>query len=174
MLRKFIIQDLVGVAILLVGCLIGGVVVNAMRPAPLPWSYTSPEARLNQNVEELKPSATVSVALGEDVELEEMQKIGLNHAALILDARPEIFYRLGHIPSALNLPHDDFEKRYQALQSTLQSHRNQLIVVYCSGLRCPDSQLVAVALQQLGYPHIRIFRGGWNDWESASLPEEKE
>ncbi len=174
MLRKFIIQDLIGVGVLLAGCLIGGLVLNATRSAPLPLIYTSPETRLNQTVEELRPLATASLALGEDVELEEMQKISSNHGALILDARPEIFYRLGHIPSAVNLPHDDFEKSYQALQSNLQSHRNQLIVVYCSGLRCPDSQLVAAALQKLGYPHLRIFRGGWNDWQSANLPEEKE
>ena len=173
-LRKFITENLIGVWILLTGCLIGGLVVNEIRSAPLPLVYSSPEARLNQTVEELRPSATVSVALDGDVDRDEMQRISLNHGALILDARPEIFYRLGHIPSAVSLPRDDFDKHYQALQSTLQSHRNQPFVVYCSNFHCPDSQIVAATLQKLGYQHVRLFRGGWDDWEAVNLPEEKE
>jgi len=74
----------------------------------------------------------------------------------------------------MSLPRDDFDRRYQALQAILQSHRNESIIVYCSGTRCPDSQIVAAELQKLGYPHVRIFRGGINDWEGANLPEEKE
>lgn len=159
MLRQYIIQDSIGALLLLTGCLLAGLVINEMRSAPLPLVYSA---------------TTVSFALNRDVDRDEMQKLSLNHGALILDARPESFYRLGHIPSALNLPRDDFDKQYQALQSILQSHRNQLLIIYCSNLRCPDSQVVAAALQKLGYPHIRLFRGGWNDWESANLPEEKE
>jgi len=172
--RKFIMQDFVGLWLLLTGCLISGLVINEMRSTPLSLTYSSPASRLNQTVEQLGPSATVPVALDGDVERDEMQKLSLNHVALILDARPEVFYRLGHIPSALSLPRDDFEKQYQALQSTLQSHRDKPLVVYCSSTDCHDSQMVADALQKLGYAHVRLFRGGWSDWENASLPEEKE
>lgn len=174
MFKKLIVHDFIGVWLLLTGCLIGGLVINEMRPMPLSLVYSSPESRLNQTVEQLGSTAAVPVALDGDVDRDEMQKISSNHVALILDARPEIFYRFGHIPSALSLPRDDFEKQYQVLQSTLQSHRAEPMVVYCSGSDCHDSQMVADALQKLGYPHVRLFRGGWNDWENASLPEEKE
>lgn len=172
--KKIIVQDFIGVWLLLTGCLISSLVINEMRPTPLSLVYSSPESRLNQTVAQLGSSSTALVASDEDIDRDEMQKISLNHAALIFDARPEIFYRLGHIPSALSLPRDDFEKHYQILQWTLQSHRNKPLVVYCSSSDCHDSQTVADALLKLGYLHIRLFRGGWSDWENANLPEEKE
>jgi rhodanese-related sulfurtransferase len=174
MSQKLVVQDLIGVWLLLTGCFIGALVVNEMRPTPLSLVYLSPKSRLNQIVQQLGSPETASVGLDGDVSRNEMQRLILNHGALILDARPEIFYQLSHIPSALSLPRDDFEKQYLALQSTLQSHHGVPLVVYCSGSDCHDSQLVADALQKLGYPHVRLFRGGWGDWEAAGLPEEKE
>ena len=151
-----------GVFLLLIGSLIGGLIVNEMRASPLPFVYSPPMS-----------SITASAVLDGDLDLDEMQKISPHPGILILDARPNSLYRSGHIPSAMSLPADDFDKQYQALQSTLQSHRNELCIVYCSGVRCKDSQIVATTLQKLGYQHVRIFRGGWNDWQSANLPEEK-
>ena len=174
MSQRLITKDFIGMWLLLTGCLIGGLVLNEMRSTPLSLIYSSPESRLNQTVEQLGPTATAPIALDGHVERDEMQTISTNHEALILDARPEIFYRLGHIPSALSLPRDDFEKQYQILRSTLQSHRDKPLVVYCSDTDCHDSQMVADALQKLGYPHVRLFRGGWSDWQNASLPEERE
>jgi rhodanese-related sulfurtransferase len=174
MYKKTIIQDFIGVWLLLTGCLIAGIVINEMSLTPLPLVYSSPATRLNRSVEQLGATATMPIALEGVVETDEMQKISSNHTALILDARPEIFYKLGHIPSALSLPRDDFEKQYQELQSILLSHRDKPLVVYCSSSDCRDSQMVADALQKLGYSHVRLFRGGWTDWYNAGLPEEKE
>jgi rhodanese-related sulfurtransferase len=174
MSKKLILQDFLGVWILLTSALIAGLVVNEMRSTPLSLVYSSPESRLIQTVDELAPSTPVPVPLDGDIDRDEMLKISSSKAALILDARPEIFYRLGHIPSALSLPRDDFEKQYQVLKSSLQAHRNAPLVVYCSSGECHDSQMVADVLQKLGYPHIRLFRGGWSDWENGNLPEEKE
>lgn len=135
--------------------------------------YSSPASRLNQTVAHLETSAPTPLALDGDISRDEVQKATLNHEALILDARPEIFYRLGHIPTALSLPRDDFEKQYPTIRKTLQLHGARLLIVYCSGNDCQDSQMVADALSKLGYMHIRVFQGGWSDWETASLPEEK-
>lgn len=164
---------MVSVWVLLTGCLMAGIVLNEMRPVPMPLVYSSPASRLNQTVVQLQTSAPAAPILDGDISREEVQKATLDHATLILDARPEIFYRLGHIPSALSLPRDDFAKQYPAMKETLQSHQKQPFIVYCSESDCQDSQMVADALLKLGYQHIRVFRGGWSDWESASLPEEK-
>jgi len=174
MFKIIFLHDVIGLWLVLTACLIGGLVLNEMRPSPLPLVYSSPQSRLYRSVEHLSAAENIALALDGDVTRDEIQKLSANRAALILDARPEIFYRLGHVPSALSLPRDDFEKQYQALQSTLQSHRDKPLVVYCSGSDCHDSQMVADALQKLGYVHVRLFRGGWSDWENANLPEEKE
>ena len=174
MFKNSIFQEMIGLWLLLTGCLMGGLIFNEMRPTPLPLVYSSPQSRLDRSVEQLNSAVNSPVALDGDVATEEMRKISANRAALILDARPEVFYRLGHIPSALSLSRDDFQKQYQALLGALQSHRGDPLVVYCSGSDCHDSQIVADALEKLGFAHVRLFRGGWSDWESANLPEEKE
>jgi rhodanese-related sulfurtransferase len=174
MQKKTLLQELIGAWLLLTGCLIGGLVFNEIRTAPLSLVYASPEERLKRSVEQMGSISNAPIALEGDVGRDEMQNICVNRVALILDARPEIFYRLGHIPSALSLPRDNFEKRYQSLLSTLQSHRDKPLVVYCSDNGCHDSQMVADALQKLGYLHVRLFRGGWSEWDTAGLPEEKE
>ena len=174
MLKKAILHDLVGLWLLLTACLIAGLALNEMRSTPLALVYTSPQSRLNQSVEKLGASSDATSGQKGDVDTAEMMSLSSTRSVLILDARPEIFYRLGHIPSALSLPRDDFEKEYQALQTTLQAHRDKPVVVYCSDNGCHDSQMVADALQKLGFANVRLFRGGWSDWESSNLPEEKE
>jgi rhodanese-related sulfurtransferase len=174
MIKKLIIKDAVGAWLLLTGCLFAGVVINEMRPVPLPLIYSSPEARLNQAVANLSPAPAPSSVPEGNVGLDEMRRICSEHAALILDARPGIFYQLGHIPSAVSLPRDDFEAQYQAKQALLEADRKKDLIVYCSGSDCHDSQMVADALRSLGYAHVRVFRGGWGEWDSANLPEEKE
>lgn len=174
MLGKYVLQDIIGACLLLTGCLIGGLAVNELRCVPLAWVYSPSEGHLSQNTRGLNPSTPVSFAADEGIDRDEMQKLSLNHGALVVDARPEKQYELGHIPSAVSLPRNDFDKHYQALQSILQSHRDQPVIVYCGNFRCPDSQIVAVELQKLGYQHVRLFRAGWDDWQMAGLPEEKQ
>ena len=174
MRKRIIFQDLIGVWLLLTVCLFAGLVTNELRSNSLPLVYSPPEARLLQTVESMSPTPSGSLSQARDVELDEMRRVSLDREALILDARPEVFYQLGHIPSALSLPRDDFEKQYQALQPALQAHRDKVLVVYCSSNDCRDSEMVVSALEKLGYSRVRLFRGGWSDWQSASLPEEKE
>jgi rhodanese-related sulfurtransferase len=171
---KQILKDAMGVWLLLTGCVATGIILNEMREKPLPLIYAPPEVQVNQAVETPGNGIMLPIRKQGDVSLEEMREISAGRAAIILDARPDIFYQVGHIPSALSLPRDDFENGYRALASLLQRHREQVLVVYCAGEDCPDSQTVGEALQHLGYPHVRLFRGGWGDWESDNLPVEKE
>ena len=173
MWKKLILKDAMGVWMLLTGCLATGVILNEMRPQPFPLVYSPPASRLDQAVEKLGEGRPRPLPKEGDVSLEEMQKIIDGRAALVLDARPEIFYRVGHIPSAFSLPRDDFENGYRVLARALEAHRDQVLVVYCSGSDCHDSQMVGDALRRLGYAHVRLFRGGWAEWEVENLTEEK-
>jgi rhodanese-related sulfurtransferase len=173
MWKKLMLKDAMGVWTLLIGCLAAGVILNEIRPQPLPLLYSPPAARLDQAVERLGEGKPFPLSKAGDVSLDEMQKIISAQAALVLDARPEVFYRVGHIPSAFSLPRDDFENGYGSLSHVLEPNRQQVLVVYCSGTDCHDSQAVGDALRRLGYAHVRVFRGGWAEWEVENLPEEK-
>jgi 3-mercaptopyruvate sulfurtransferase SseA len=174
MWRRLILKDAIGIWTLVTACVIGGVLLNEGRAKPLTLIYSTPQARLDQSVTVLGKDLNSSVHGEEVVTLGEMQTISTGRTAVVLDARPEIFYRLGHIPTALSLPRDDFENRYRTLASLLGAHRDQQLIVYCSGIDCQDSQLVGDALERLGYSHVRLFRGGWSEWEGANLAEEKQ
>jgi len=163
--------DLKGL-IVVAGCVILGISVNALRQNGLPLVYLSPQARIDTAVKEMGASTKSVADLTNAVNLEEMEEISSQRSALILDARPEIFYRLGHIPSARSLPRDDFKNHYVILQKLLDEHRDKTVIVYCASDNCRDSQMVANALIALNYRHVSIFKGGWNAWQAAHLPQE--
>lgn len=170
MWRRDFLRDLLMISLLLTGCVALGLIVNQYRKFSLPLVYSSPEARLNSAVTSIDAKSSSDASLGADVDKKEMRRISTDNSALILDARSKTFFELGHIPSALSLPRDDFEKSYQNLQKTLSSYWSKPIVVYCSDSGCHDSQLVGEALHKLGYQDVRLFRGGWDEWIGANLP----
>jgi rhodanese-related sulfurtransferase len=44
------------------------------------------------------------------------------------------------------------------------------IVVYCASATCQNSDIAARKLQSLGYPNVRVFRGGKAAWRDAGHP----
>ena len=119
------------------------------------------------------PQATKTSDVPEYMGLEEFRVLVESKGALILDARPEIFHRLGHVPGALSLPREDFEASFALHRNHLEADKGALVVIYCSGSSCEDSGLVRKALHRLGFTQISVFKGGWSAWTSAGLPEER-
>jgi rhodanese-related sulfurtransferase len=91
----------------------------------------------------------------------------LDAGALFLDARPEDFYRMAHIPGALPLPEDDFDGAFARLEPRLRSRFD--IVVYCSGYGCEASHIVAGKLKERGI-QAAILHEGWPAWTDAGYP----
>jgi rhodanese-related sulfurtransferase len=94
-------------------------------------------------------------------------KARLEKGALFLDARPVDFYKMGHIPGALPLPEDDFDRSFAALEDTLR--RRFDIVVYCSGYGCEASHIVARELRKHGI-EAAVLHEGWPAWTDAGYP----
>ena len=65
---------------------------------------------------------------------------------------------------------DDFARDYRRLSPRLKAATDQPIIVYCSGGECHDSRLVANALLTLGFSDVRVYTGGWEEWQGAGLP----
>lgn len=154
-----------------------GLLVNQFRDVPLPFAYKDKAARMEEAVQRIAaPSPVIASSrqaqLPEKLSLEEFSSYLDSRQGLVLDARPEIFHRLGHVPSALSLPRDDFEKGYALLKDKLESDRSQALVIYCSSTSCEDAALVKKSLAALGFTNLAIFAGGWSEWTSAGKPEE--
>ena len=53
--------------------------------------------------------------------------------AVLIDARPEIKYQKGTIPSSLNIPDTKFDEYYSVLKDI---PLNKELIVYCGGYNC--------------------------------------
>jgi rhodanese-related sulfurtransferase len=74
---------------------------------------------------------------------------------------------MAHVPGALPLPEDDFEKAFTRIEPRLRSTFD--LVVYCSGFGCEASHIVAKKLKERGI-QAAILHEGWPAWEEARYP----
>ena len=88
-----------------------------------------------------------------------------------LDARTADLYREGHVPRALSAPAKDAETRLPSFFERLPLEGT--LVIYCEGGDCQSSLSLAKRLSKAGFGDIRVFSGGWAEWEKAGLPVEK-
>jgi rhodanese-related sulfurtransferase len=93
------------------------------------------------------------------------------HSTIFLDARLKEDYKAGHIPKALNLPLEEFEQYYPETEPLLSRREN--IITYCDGTECEASLFLARILKEKGFKNLKIFFGGWTEWNKAGLPVEK-
>ena len=116
--------------------------------------------------------ANAFILPGEDVvEIQAAEaKVKLDQGALFLDARPTDFYSMSHIPGALSLPENDFDRAFTALEPGLRTRFD--IVVYCSGFGCEASHIVARKLRDRGVP-AAVLHDGIPAWEDARYPLKK-
>lgn len=176
--------DFLQVGILITVGLCAGLLINQFRDAPLPWIYQSKTERLDRAItgltakekgipNEEKKDTPSNESVPESLTLNQFQAYVTGKKVLILDARPELFHRIGHVPGSIALPRDEFEIYYKKHQAEMEKDKGQLLVIYCSGGSCEDSGLLSETLKKLGYTNVGIFRGGWDEWTHAGLPEEK-
>ncbi|MCS6947201.1 MAG: rhodanese-like domain-containing protein [Steroidobacteraceae bacterium] len=80
---------------------------------------------------------------------------------LILDVRTPEEFAAGHIPGAINIPHDRLAERLAELPVKKDSD----IVVYCrTGRR---SQIALAWLRQQGYTRLLRLDGDYAGWQAA-------
>ncbi|MEI6633476.1 MAG: rhodanese-like domain-containing protein [Chlamydiota bacterium] len=102
-------------------------------------------------------------------------EIGLGDAArliaggaLLVDARPPELYAEGHIPGAISIPAEAASARLEAALELCEGRAP--VVVYCRGLDCDESHLLARALRESGVEGVRVFAGGIDEWRAAGRP----
>lgn len=137
------------------------------RKPPLGLRYQTPARRMLGTP--LSPEVTsVSINM---VGIEEVDALLANPNVIILDARPRVFYEMGHLPSARSLSREHFDTDFGALERSLRAPGKTLLI-YCSDASCEDGALVARALQQRGLGPLHLFHGGFAEWEAGGRPVE--
>lgn len=89
---------------------------------------------------------------------------------IFLDARYPEDYKDGHVQGAINLPYEEFEEYAPRILPNLPKHEE--IIAYCDGTECETSLLLARELVELGYQDVKVFFGGWQEWQDAGLSTE--
>ena len=93
-------------------------------------------------------------------------RIAAGEPPLILDVRTEAEFEAGHIPGAINIPHDALAGRLGELPGAPDTE----IVVHCqSGKR---AGMAEETLAEAGYTNVRDLTGHWQAWQDAELPRE--
>jgi rhodanese-related sulfurtransferase len=91
--------------------------------------------------------------------------------ALFLDARDPDFYKLGHIPGALNLPVQEFERVFPRMRERLEAA--PWLIAYCDGGSCEASVEVTERLFLVGIDRVSVFPGGFQQWKDSGQAVEQ-
>src|SRR5262245_38272392 len=103
------------------------------------------------------------------IKREEIRRLLASKTSMTLvEALPETYYAQGHLPGAINLPHDKVRERAPALLPD----KSAFIVVYCSNAPCQNSAIAARTLDSLGYTNVAEYVEGKQEWVEAGLPLE--
>jgi len=86
---------------------------------------------------------------------------------LVLDVRTPAEFAEGHVPGAVNISHNQLEKRL----SEILSKKDKPVVVYCrSGVRAAKALKV---LEQHDFSKLYHLTGDMLGWQEAKLKTEK-
>ncbi|WP_414828336.1 rhodanese-like domain-containing protein [Alteromonas sp. H39] len=87
-----------------------------------------------------------------------------NEEWLLIDVRSKEEYNQGHIPGAVNMPHDQI----QSYLDELDGWQDKPVIVYCrSGRR---AQLAMKVLEDLKFTSLRSLEGDMLGWSESGLP----
>jgi len=122
-------------------------------------------AQGERSVEDLAEARSYlgDVAALEPVAPDELLRRMRDGQVLVLDVRPEAEYAAGHIPGAVNVPHDQLATRLAELPDGAR------IVAYCRGRYCVFAPDAVRLLRASGFS-ARPLQGGLPDWQLAGLP----
>lgn len=99
----------------------------------------------------------------EAVDKKELLRRLADEGVVVLDVRPEVEYRQGHIVGARSIPAWELERRLVELP------RGWAIVAYCRGPYCVMSDEAVALLRRHGFEARRLSEG-FPEWRAAGYP----
>jgi rhodanese-related sulfurtransferase len=99
----------------------------------------------------------------EAIDKQELLRRLHEESVVVLDVRPELEYRQGHIPTALSIPLTALEQRLHELP------RDREVVAYCRGPYCVFADQAVQLLRRHGF-RVRRLNEGFPEWRAAGYP----
>jgi len=88
--------------------------------------------------------------------------------ALFVDARPVVFYKLGHIQGAINMPLTLLDFMYMMKFSNIDPQKE--IIVYGKSLSRLYDKEVALKLTSRGHTNVKVLAVTLSQWEKKGYP----
>jgi len=98
----------------------------------------------------------------------EREQDGDSRTLLVLDVRTPQEFAAGHVPGAVNLPHDQIQARLGEIADA----RDRDVIVYCRSGRRADLALDFLGMH--GFRKLWHLRGDYLAWEAADRPVARE
>ncbi len=102
---------------------------------------------------------------------ETIKQIVEDKKRIILDVRPYEVYNQGHLPGAISFPLTEFDQKIVQILDSINRH--SALLVYCSSVECTDSHIAAQRLIHLGYDNVKVFSGGFRQWQEKGYEIKK-
>lgn len=92
-------------------------------------------------------------------------RLDRNMPTQIIEALPQKYFDEGHLPGAINIPHDQVTEK----ASEVLKNKDDVLVVYCASEACENSSIAAKALVDAGYTNVFEYAEGKKDWRDAGF-----
>lgn len=95
-----------------------------------------------------------------------VQSRNFGRGVMWIDARPEGDFAVEHVPGALLLNAENWDRLLPAVLNAWSPERK--LVVYCNQQNCDASREVARRLrEEVGLKDVFVLTGGWEAWKDA-------
>ncbi len=103
------------------------------------------------------------------ITLEEAKR-AFDSGASFVDARRAEEYEAGHVQGAIRMNLKSFENGNPPLMAMIP--RDGVVIVYCGGGKCDESERVAEQFNNSGYAKVFIIHDGFPGWKAMGWPVE--
>jgi len=146
-------------------------IVNGFRSEPLKiWGA---ETRVERAKAKAQSKGVEVAAKWKYCDVTDLDTLIREDDAIVVDARPGLFYKMGHIPGAISLPATTKDLGGEIRKVFSGVPPGKIIAVYCADKNCENAETVAKQLVQIGYSRIFIYSDGWAEWEESGRDIEK-
>ncbi len=155
--QRFLLLGLLGIVL--------GLAVNTLRPTGLSLVARELVETSAAGVDTLETAESPALAV---IGFAEADVLFQKELAAFVDARDAEKFAAGHIPGAINLP----TSAYRDGEADLPLPKGFLVVIYCDGGHCELSHELADLLVDDGYRKVRVYEGGYEEWDQLGMPLE--